>query len=470
MSTSSSRGKFGSKLGIILAAAGSAVGLGNIWRFPTQAGENGGGAFMLVYILCILALGLPLMIAEFIVGRHSRASTGNAFLVLAPNTNWKWVGRFAVLIAFLILSYYNVVAGWTLAYVYDSIAGTFVSLASQVGTSASDPFADNFVNFVSDPYKPVIFLIIFMGMTHFVITRGVEKGIEKSSKVLMPFLFIILFVLAISALTMPGAKEGLKFLFSPNFSAIDSKVVLSALGQCFYSFSLGMGCLCTYASYFRKDANLPKTAISVGTMDTIVAIMAGVIIFPAVFSVPGLEPNQGPSLVFIALPNVFNSALSSVPVLAYTVPLLFYLLLVIATVTSTISLHEVITAFVSENFNLSRHKSAILVSVSTIVLGILCSLSFGPLADIKFFGMGIFDLFDYTTAKIMLPISGFFICLFVGWKLKLVVIWKELTSYGQVKFIGIGLFLVGIRFIVPILIVLVMLSELGLLDLITGLF
>ena len=313
---SSTRGSFGSKLGIILAAAGSAVGLGNIWRFPTQAGENGGSAFILVYLLCVICLGLPLMLAECVIGRHSRANTGSAFMVLAPNTNWKWLGRFSVLAAFLILSYYNVVAGWTLAYLYEAVTGTFIELAGTMTPGGANPFSVNFMEFVSDPLKPILFLVIFMLLTHVIIMRGVEKGIEKSAKIFMPALFIIVIVLAISALTMPGAKQGLYFLFHPDFSAINSKVVLSALGQCFFSLSLGMGCLCTYASYFRKDANLPKTAITVGCMDTFVAIMAGIIIFPAVFSVPGMEPGQGPSLVFIALPNIFNSALSGSPILA----------------------------------------------------------------------------------------------------------------------------------------------------------
>ena len=458
---SSTRGSFGSKLGIILAAAGSAVGLGNIWRFPTQAGENGGSAFILVYLLCVICLGLPLMLAECVIGRHSRANTGSAFMVLAPNTNWKWLGRFSVLAAFLILSYYNVVAGWTLAYLYEAVTGTFIELAGTMTPGGANPFSVNFMEFVSDPLKPILFLVIFMLITHVIIMRGVEKGIEKSAKIFMPALFIIVVVLAISALTMPGAKQGLYFLFHPDFSAINSKVILSALGQCFFSLSLGMGCLCTYASYFRKDANLPKTAITVGCMDTFVAIMAGIIIFPAVFSVPGMEPGQGPSLVFIALPNIFNSALSHSPILAWLVPVLFYLLLVFATITSTISLHEVITAFISETFGPSRHKAAVMVSVSTILLGCVCSLSMGPLGDFKIADMVIFDFFDFFTAKIMLPIAAAFFALFVGWKLKIRPLWVELTSHGLVKFKGLRLFLFAVRFVVPVLILLVFLSELN---------
>lgn len=463
--TPASRGGFATRLGIIMATAGSAVGLGNIWRFPTQAGENGGSAFMLVYLLCIVALGLPVMIAEMVIGRRARTSAGQAFVVLAPGTAWRGLGLFMVLIPFLILSYYNVVAGWVLAYIIDALSGRFVSLGAQAGGGGSDPFAANFMDFISHPWLPVAALVAFMLVTHLVIVRGVEKGIERYSRILMPVLFVLMLLLVGSALSMPGAGDGLAFLFAPDFSAISSSVVLSALGQCFYSLSLCMGVVLTYASYFRRDASLPRTAITVAGIDTLIAIMAGMIIFPAVFSVPGLEPNQGPSLVFIALPNVFNTVLSSLPVLAWLVPLLFYLLLGIATLTSCMCLHETVTAYLIDSHRLSRPRAAAAVSAGTIVLGVACALSFGPLADWTLLGMGIFDLFDYVTAKLMLPVSGLLICIFVGWRMRLVAIWKELTSYGRVKFIGLGLFMLAMRYLAPLLILLIMLSELGLLTL-----
>ena len=277
------RGNFGSKLGIIFATAGSAVGLGNIWRFPTEAGNNGGGAFLLVYILCVVLMGVPLMVAEFAVGRHSRANTGSAFRILSKRRSWGLLGKMEVLAAFLILAYYSVVAGWTLFYTWQSLFNRFNVMARQGDSSV---FADNFNSFVSDPWLPLLCLAAFLFATHFVVVRGVKSGIERSSKILMPFLFLLMVVLVVCALTTPGAAKGLEFFFTPDFSKIDSGVVMSAMAQAFYSLSLGMGCMCTYASYFKRDANITKTAFTVGLMDMSVAVMAGIVIFPAVFSVP----------------------------------------------------------------------------------------------------------------------------------------------------------------------------------------
>jgi len=427
-----SRGGFSTKLGLVLAAAGSAIGLGNIWRFPTETGEYGGSAFLLVYLVCIVVFGFPLMIAEFAVGRGARSSTGNAYSILAPKTNWKYIGLASTLTAFLILGYYNVVAGWTLFYLGEAAAGSFVSMSSQAATADGNVFAESFGAFVSNPWKPIVCLVLFMAFTHVVITAGVKKGIERFSKLMMPLLFIIMLFLCGCSFTMPGFKKGMEFLFTPDFDKIDAKVIRSALAQCFYSFSLAMGCICTYASYFRADANLAKTAVSVGAMDTLAAILSGIVIFPAVFSVPGLEPDSGAKLVFIALPNVFDSALAGVPVLSWLVSCLFYLLLVIATVTSTVSLHEVITSYVSEHWGFSRTKSAWIVSVLCVLLGVICSLSMGPyLGDIKVAGMNIFDLFDFVTAQLMLPITGIFISIFVGWKMNRDKLMMELTSGGS---------------------------------------
>lgn len=456
--SSYSRVGFATKLGGVLAAAGSAVGLGNIWRFPTQAGQNGGSAFILVYLLCILIFGIPLLIAEFSIGRHARANVGNAYRVLAPNTLWRWIGPFTVAIAFLILCYYNVVAGWVLSYTYDALVGSFAVNSSS--EEAAKYFQELFVNFVSDPWKPALTAVIFMGIVHFVITRGVQKGIEKSSKILMPLLFLILIMLVVFALNMPGAGKGLEFLFTLNFEAITPGVVLSALAQCFYSLSLGMG-IVTYASYFTKQDNLAKTAVSVAVMDTMVAILAGLVIFPAVFSVEGMEPTAGAGLVFIALPNVFNSALHSMPILAWAMPFLFYALLMLAALTSCIFLHEVATAYVAEKINISRHRAAAVVSLGAIILGIGCSLSMGPWSSYTLFGLNMFDLFDTVTAKYMLPISGSMAALFVGWKLSTRQLWTELTSYGFVSFPVMALkgFLLDMRIIAPALIFIIMVSQ-----------
>lgn len=455
-----SRVGFATKIGGLLAAAGSAVGLGNIWRFPTQAGQNGGAAFILVYVICICIFGIPLLISEFAIGRHARANVGNAYKVLAPNTLWRWIGPLSVLVAFLIFCYYNVVVAWVLYYTYDAVIGTFVTMGASA--DAAKAFSDHFVEFVSNPWKPLICLFVVIAIIHFVIVAGVQKGIEKSSKLLMPGLFIIMILLAIFAFFMPGASKGYEFLFTPDFSAVTPGVVLSALGQCFYSMSIGMGMI-TYASYFRKDVDLGKTALSIAFMVTMVAILAGLIIFPAVFSVEGMEPSYGAGLVFVALPNVFNSALSSVPFFAWLVPILFYIILLVAALTSTMFLHEVSTAYLAETLGWKRHKAAIVVTLAGLFLGIFCSLSMGPLSDFTLFGMNLFDFDDYVTAKIILPLTGMAAALFVGWRLTTRQFWTELTSYGRYKFVWLVPFLVLVRFVVPVLIVAIMVKELGLL-------
>ena len=453
-----SRVGFATKLGGLLAAAGSAIGLGNIWRFPTEAGENGGSAFILVYFICIAIFGIPLLIAEFAIGRHARANVGNAYRILAPNTPWKILGPLSVFVAFSIFCYYNVVVGWVFYYVWDALVGNFVSMGASA--DAAKAFSDHFSSFIADPWKPLICLYIVTGLCHFVVVSGVQGGIERSSKLLIPGLFVIMIMLAIFAYFMPGASEGYKFVFSFDPSALSTDVFLSALGQCFYSLSIGMG-LITYASYFRRDVDLAGTAFSISVMACLVAVLAGIIIFPAVFSVPGMTPQAGAGLVFVALPNVFNSALSSIPFLAWLVPLMFYVILFVAALTSTIFLHEVSTAFVAETFGTTRHRAAIYVTIGAAAFGTACSLSLGPW-DFKFFGMTLFDFLDYVTANLILPLTGMGAALFVGWKLTIRQLWTELTSYGKIRFKWLKQFLFSVRFLAPFLIVCVMASHFGL--------
>ena len=455
------RGNFGSKIGIIFATAGSAVGLGNIWRFPTEAGNNGGGAFLLVYVLCVIAMGIPLMIAEFTVGRHSHANTGSAYRILSPRGSWGFVGKIEVLAAFLILAYYSVVAGWTLYYAVQALTNRFNVMARGGDASA---FADNFNGFVANPWLPLLCLSAFMVVTHFVVVRGVKSGIERSSKILMPFLFLLLIVLLVCSLTTPGASQGIEFLFTPDFSKIDSRVIMSAMAQAFYSLSLGMGCMCTYASYFKRDANITRTAFTVGIIDLCVAVMSGIVIFPAVFSVAGLQPDAGPSLVFIALPNVFQLAVGGVPAMAYVCSLAFYVLLVVATLTSTISLHEVVTAYLSETRGISRRRAASYVTCCCLVLGVFCSLSLGVLGGFTVAGMSIFDLFDFVTAKLLLLVAGFFTSVFVGWIMKRHIVADEISNGGTLKLRCFGLLVFTLRFVVPVIIAVVFLDGLGLLN------
>ena len=304
-----------------------------------------------------------------------------------------------------------------------------------------------FNDFVSNPWKPVLYMIIFMLLTHIIIVRGVKEGIEKFSKVMMPLLLMIICVLVVCSFSMPGSSEGLRFLLKPDFSKVTSKVVLDAMGQAFFSMSIGMGCLCTYASYFTKDANLFKTAGSVALIDTLVAVMAGFIIFPAVFSVPGLSANAGPGLVFVTLPNVFQLAFHSVPWLGYIFSLMFYVLLVLAALTSTISLHEVATAFIHEQFHISRNKAANYMTVTCIILGVFCALSFGVLSKWTLLNMTIFDWFDYVTAKLFLPLAGMFISIFTGWYLDRKIVRDEITNGGKLRIPFFGFYIFLLKFI-----------------------
>ena len=448
----SGRVSFGSKLGAILAAAGSAVGLGNIWRFPYEAGNHGGAAFILIYLACVLLMGMPIMIAEFTVGRRAKASTGRAFAVLAPGTQWKWIGFLGVLAGLLILGYYLVVAGWTLEYILQTVVN---------GTAQQQPedFVNAFQSFSQDPFRPVLWLLVFLFLTHFIVVKGVKDGIEKSSKIFMPVLFVLIVVLAICSMSLPNAGRGLEFLLKPDFSKVNADVFLGAMGQAFFSLSLGMGCLSTYASYFGSDTQLGKTALSVGVIDSMVAILAGLIIFPAAFSV-GIQPDAGPSLIFITLPNVFQQAFGGVPILAAVFSLMFYILLALAALTSTISLHEVVTAYLSERFDLKRSCAALFVTGFCVVTGIMSSLSLGVWED-KFFGLGFFDLLDFVTAKMMLPLNGLLVCLFVGWYLKKSLSRDELTNGGTLRAPYYPLYMLLLRYVVPVAILLIMINELG---------
>lgn len=445
------RANFGSKLGVILASAGSAVGLGNIWRFPSELGSNGGAAFLLVYLLCIMFLGLPVMVSEFLIGRRSQANTATAYQKLAPGSKWHYVGLMGVFSAFLILSYYVVVAGWTLEYTVASVTNSFTD-----GTDYTKFFGD----FVSNPWKSSLYVVLFMLLTHVVIVRGVRDGIERFSKVMMPLLLFIICILVICAFSMPGASEGLNFLLKPDFSKVTTKVVLSAMGQAFFSMSLGMGCLCTYASYFGRDTNLLRTAGSVAAIDTMVAVMAGIIIFPAVYSVPGLSVDAGPGLVFVTLPNVFNIAFHNAPVLGYVFSVMFYVLLVLAALTSTISLHEVVTAYMSERFKLARKTGAYVVTILCTVLGILCSLSFGVLKGFTLFDMGLFDLFDFVSAKFLMPLSGMLIAIFTGWYLERKIVFDEVTNYGSIRMPLFKLYIFLLKYFAPIAIMSIFINEL----------
>lgn len=449
--THTKRATFGSKIGVILATVGCAVGLGNIWRFPYMLGENGGAAFLLVYISCILFLGIPVMITEFFIGRYSRKNAAGAFKVMAPGTKWSVIGYNGVTAAFLILGYYAVVSGWTLEYIVQAFSG------SLEGKNATD-FADEFTAFSTGVFRPILWTVVFIALTHIIIVSGVKEGIERASKVMMPMLFLILIALCVRSITLPGASEGLTFLFNPDFSKIDSSVVLSAMGQAFFSLSIGMGCLITYASYFGKQTNLQTTALQVTILDTLVAVLAGVMIFPAVFSF-GIEPTTGPELVFITLPNVFEQ-LPFGNIWSFV----FFVLLALAALTSTISLHEVSTAYVHEEYHISRKKAAVIVSIGVTIVGILSSLSMGLLKSYTLFGLNFFNLLDFVTAKIMLPLGGMMICIFTAKRVDKLLLKEEVTNHGTIRFYFFSTYVFFVKYIAPIGIGLIFLNELGLLN------
>ena len=449
------RVNFGSKVGAILAAAGSAVGLGNIWRFPFETGNHGGAAFILIYLGCVFIFGLPIMIAEFVIGRHSKASTGKAYAVLAPGTQWKWVGYLGVLTGFLILGYYSVVAGWTLEYIFQAVIGGFSG-------KAPEDFVGMFNDFSKDPLRPLLWLFVFIALTHFVIVKGVKSGIEKSAKIMMPLLFVLIILLAVCSMMLPGAGKGIEFLLKPDFSKVTSHVFLGAMGQAFFSLSLGMGCLSTYASYFSKNIRLGHTAMSVGLIDTCVSVLAGLVIFPAAFSV-GIHPDAGPSLIFITLPNVFQQAFGNIPALAYVCAVAFYVLLALAALTSTISLHEVATAFLHEKFHFSRGKAARVISCLCLLIGIVASLSLGDWSEYRIASLTIFDALDFLTAKIMLPLGGMLAAIFVGWFLNRKIVRDEVTNDGSIKASYYAVFLFILKFVAPIGISFIFINELGLL-------
>ena len=454
------RTNFGSRFGIIMAAAGSAVGLGNIWRFPVETGNNGGAAFLLVYILSVAVLGIPLMVAEFFVGRYAHSNTATAYRKLSKSAFWGNLGFISVIGATLILSYYIVVAGWVLKYMIYSANGT---LSAIFNASDASNYTALFNGFASDVWSPIICMVFFILMSHCSIILGVQKGIEKFSKIFMPMLFVILIVLVVFSLFTPGAKDGLYFLFHPDFSKLNSQSILSAVGQSFYSLSLCMGCLCTYASYFSKKVNIVNTAVSISLIDSIVAIMAGIIIFPAVFS-SNIDPQTGPSLVFIALPSAFHQAFGNWPIISYIVSTLFYVLLVLATLTSAISLHEVPTAYISEAWNVKRTHAATIVTVICCLLGILCSLSMGILSDVTLFDKNIFELFDYTTTTLMLPLCGILITVFIGWKVNKYLIVSELTNNTYKNPAVVNIIVWILKYVAPLLLIVTFLNGLGLFE------
>ena len=416
---------FGSKIGAVLVAAGSAIGLGSIWRFPYIAGENGGGAFVLLYLVCVLVLGIPVMLSEFAIGTHTRKGPVKSYAQL--DKRWSPLGYNSIIVSTLISGFYYIVAGWSLYYFVASVDGTLYS---------GENFHSIFESFRSS-WKEPLYTMLFILATHFIVSRGVRKGLERTAEWVMPVLFLMMLAMAVRAAMMPGAKEGYEFFLKPDFSkAFNIKTIVSAIGQAFFSLSIGLGCLITFSSYFKKGTNLSTTAWSSSMLTFLVAVLSGLIIFPAVFSVKGLEPTQGPTLIFETLPFVFKDM--AAPQLWSA---LFFLLIALAAITSTITFHEVITQYMQDQYRLSRRTSAISATAISVVFAILCLR-----------WQECFDLFDMVTADILMPLGGLLTALFAGWVFSRKAFRDEISNNGTLRAPLFGVLRFMLRWLCPILI------------------
>lgn len=448
--TPAKRDGFSSRFGIIAAAAGSAVGLGNIWKFPYIVGENGGSAFILVYLISILLVGMPVLLAEFLIGRRGQANAVRSFKKIAPNTKWFSIGWMGIIAAFMILGFYTVIAGYTIHYFLLTVTNAFAGMSST-------EISNTFNTFQSSSTLPIIYTVIFILISLAILFGGVKDGIEKYSKILMPGLIGIIVLLVIRAVTLPGASEGIEFLLKPDFSELSMPAVLDALGHSFFSLSVGMGTMLTYGSYISKKENLTSTTASIAAADTFIALLAGLAIFPAVFAF-GIDPTAGPGLVFITLPNVFLQMPGGTIFGA-----LFFFLLFIAALTSVVSIFEVIIAYVTEELKLTRPKAMTLTAITIIFVAILCALSNTPESMFVINGTSLFDWMDKISANILLPIGGLLIMLFIGFIMKREDVEDELKQ-GSTSIKNTMLYLTITKYVAPIAIAIVFLYGLGIIN------
>lgn len=445
-----SRDSFGSRLGALLAMAGSAVGLGNLWRFPYLVGENGGAAFIIIYIILSFMICLPIFISEFVIGRRSQKNAYAAFRDLSGGSAWRWIGLFTIIVPLIVLSYYSVIGGWSIEYMLKSFTFSFSGEESQSVMSTM------FTSFVSSTCAPLLAHTGFLLVTTLIVMVGIKDGIEKFSKVMMPLLFFIVIAIAVYSVTLPGAKAGLDYLFTPDFSKIDAKACASALGQAFFSLSLGFGTIMTYASYVDKKENIMTQSTATAASDLMFALIAGVAIMPAVFAF-GINPQSGPGLVFETLPYVFGQMPAG-----GVVAILFFIALLVAALTSSISMLEVAVAYLVEEKNFSRTMACIVLFIFCWVVGAVCSLSFGPLSDVRISGGNLFYFFDNLSSNILMTLGSLFTVLFVGWRLKKTDVYDEFTNGGDIsrnaKLFGVLWFL--IRYICPVAIIVIFVTGL----------
>ena len=428
---------FATRLGAIAAAVGSAVGLGNIWRFPYEAGVNGGGAFILVYIGCILIMGIPVILSEFIIGRSTHSNMKAALKQLSPCKKYYLFTYVCILGSFVVIGFYSVVCGWIIEYLYQALLGNLSGHTSQ-------EYSEMFTSLVASPWRCVGWTVLFLILNFIVMSRGIEKGIERVASIMMPLLFIILIIFCVNSLLLPGADKGLRFLFYPDFSQLTLRGVLDAFGQAFLSLSIGISCLVTYSSYFKDDTSLTKDATTVAVLDTLVAILSGVMIFPAVFSF-GVEPTAGPRLIFEVLPSIFQQMTGG-----YIWALLFFLLVFFASLTSTISLSEIPITFLIEERKMSRPRAIAWTALFTFLLAVVAALSFNVLDDIKLWGKNIFDMMDYAASNIFMLIGGLFTAVYVGWILDRKVVHEQLTNGGRLKGAMEPYLIFCLRYVAPV--------------------
>lgn len=438
-----------SKIGFILAAAGSAIGLGAIWKFPYMTGTNGGGLFLLLFLLLTLFIGTPILLAEFIIGRKSQKDAVRAYSHLAPKSPWFLLGYMGVIASFILLSFYSVVGGWILSYLARSLTGSLSGLTQQ-------QYGKLFENVISSPLEVIVAQLAFMVLTIWVVQGGVQKGIERASRYMMPALFILFIILMVRSLTLEGAWKGVEFFLKPNFSNMSGETVLLALGQAFFALSVGISVMVTYSSYLSKNENMIKSALSVSGLNILISILAGLVIFPAVFAL-GFEPGAGPGLVFVVLPAVFNEIAFGGLFLA-----IFLVLLLFATLTSAFSILEIVVASIAKDNKQNRGKISWISGILIFIVGVPSALSFGIWSDIQLFGKTIFDLADYLVSNLALPLGSLFISLFVGYKLPRNLVKEELELGSGKLGLVFDIWYYTIRYIVPIAIIAVFLHTLGL--------
>ncbi|MEL7564007.1 MAG: sodium-dependent transporter [Dehalobacterium sp.] len=450
------REKFSTGLAVFFATLGSALGLGNIWKFPYLTGESGGGAFLLVYLLCIVLVGIPVMVCEFYIGRKTRKNAVGAFTKLKANRTWKIIGYMGILSSYLIMFFYSCVAGWVYYYTFKALNGDFNLVTSQ---SAEAEFGRAVVG----PWMPLIWQFLVLTVVSVILISGVKKGIERVTKTLLPVLFILIVICDFRALTLPGAGQGLQFLFHADFDQLTPGVILTALGLAFFKLSLGMGTMITYGSYFTDDNNMILTPVKVAASDTFVSMMAGIAIFPTVFSF-GLEPGFGPGLLFMTIPLVF----SQIP-LGNILLTAFFFLTSIAATTAMISLVEVPVAFFSEERRMTRTSAVIFNCMVIMAVGVLATLSADEtslLGEVHILGKTFFDLFDFTSSNILLPLGGLLIALFVGHVVRKEEFHRELSNHGSLKMDGTIRFVYFlIKWVTPILLIVVFLNSVGIIKL-----